>query len=163
MIKSFLQSSHDGPPAAEGDRFMRQLQAVLVATVLIGGSWTVAAAARAQAAAPPGSDDQAAAAALIPFMPLFMGPPHVYAARQPGAIRLGEGAAESESESEVGGESEKRFRPSQAVLMHFNGGNVLTASKTVAIFWGPEWNDPSFESDVIPGIDTFLGGFGGSN
>jgi hypothetical protein len=142
---------------------MRQLQAVLVATLLIGGSWTLAAAARAQAAAPPGSDDQAAAAALIPFMPLFMGPPHVYAARQPGAIRQGEAATASESESEIGGESEKRFRPSQAVLMHFNGGNVLTASKTVAIFWGPQWNDPTFESDVIPGIDTFLGGFGGSN
>lgn len=140
---------------------MRELRTVLVAALAIVGSLTAVAAARAPVATAPG--DQAAVAALIPFMPLFMGPAHVYGTRQGGAALQGEGVGKDEGELDGDNAGEKRFRPSPAILMHFNGGTVLTASKTVAIFWGPEWNDPSFQSDVIPGIDTFLGAFGGSN
>jgi len=47
-------------------------------------------------------------------------------------------------------------------LMTLHGGNVLTASKTMAIFWGSSWNTPSFAGDKITGLDTFFSGFGNS-
>jgi len=43
-----------------------------------------------------------------------------------------------------------------------HGGPVLQTSKAMAIFWGSSWNTPSFAGDKITGIDSFLGGFGGS-
>lgn len=43
-------------------------------------------------------------------------------------------------------------------LMTFHGGTVLTATKTEAIFWG-DWSNPG---DIITGIDSFFGGWGGS-
>lgn len=42
--------------------------------------------------------------------------------------------------------------------MTFHGGTVLTANKTMAIFWGA-WGNPG---DIITGIDAFFGGWGGS-
>jgi hypothetical protein len=42
--------------------------------------------------------------------------------------------------------------------MTLHGGNVITATKTEAIFWGA-WGSPG---DIISGIDTFFGGWGGS-
>ena len=44
------------------------------------------------------------------------------------------------------------------VDMTFHGGTVLTANKTMAIFWG-SWGSPG---DIISGIDAFFGGWGGS-
>jgi hypothetical protein len=52
--------------------------------------------------------------------------------------------------------------PSSA-LMSFHGGTVLTASKTRAIFWGSQWGNASFAGDIVSGLDSFFGGFGGSN
>lgn len=43
-------------------------------------------------------------------------------------------------------------------LMTSHGGTVLTANKTMAIFWG-SWTSPG---DIITGIDAFFGGWGGS-
>jgi len=42
--------------------------------------------------------------------------------------------------------------------MTFHGGTVLTANKTMAIFWG-NWSNPG---DIISGFDSFFGGWGGS-
>jgi hypothetical protein len=40
-----------------------------------------------------------------------------------------------------------------------HGGNVITANKTMAIFWG-NWSSPG---DKITGNDSFISGFGGSS
>jgi hypothetical protein len=48
------------------------------------------------------------------------------------------------------------------VLMTYHGGYVMGASRTVAIFWGPEWGDPAFAGDKVAGIDGLLSGFTGS-
>jgi len=45
-----------------------------------------------------------------------------------------------------------------SVDMTFHGGTVLTANKTMAIFWG-SWSNPG---DIISGFDSFFGGWGGS-
>ncbi len=50
-----------------------------------------------------------------------------------------------------------------SVLLNYGGGPVLHNSKTQAIFWGSEWNTASFAGDKIAGLDTFFGGYGGSN
>ncbi len=49
------------------------------------------------------------------------------------------------------------------VLMTFHNGTVLTASKTMAIFWGPQWTNATFAGDKITGLDSFFQGFGNSN
>jgi hypothetical protein len=41
-------------------------------------------------------------------------------------------------------------------------GQVLRSTSTIAIFWGPDWNDAGFAGDIISGLDTFFAGFGGS-
>lgn len=46
--------------------------------------------------------------------------------------------------------------------MTFHGGSVLTASKTVAIFWGSEWTQGAFAGDKISGLDAFFTGYGNS-
>ena len=38
-------------------------------------------------------------------------------------------------------------------LLTYRGGNVLHASKTMAIFWGPEWNNAAFAGDKIVGLE----------
>jgi hypothetical protein len=48
-------------------------------------------------------------------------------------------------------------------LMTLHGGDVITASKTMAIFWGSSWNNASFAGDKISGLDSFFSGFDGSN
>ena len=48
-------------------------------------------------------------------------------------------------------------------LMTAHGGNVLTASKTMAIFWGSSWSSPSFAGDKITGLDDFFANWSGSN
>lgn len=45
-----------------------------------------------------------------------------------------------------------------SALMTFHSGNILTANKTAAIFWG-NWGSPG---DVITGLDAFFQGFGNS-
>jgi hypothetical protein len=50
-----------------------------------------------------------------------------------------------------------------SVNMTFHGGGVLTAAKSLAIFWGSEWGTTSFAGDKITGLDNFFGHFGGSN
>jgi hypothetical protein len=48
-------------------------------------------------------------------------------------------------------------------LMTISGnGRVLHTPTLHAIFWGSEWNDPSFADDVISGLDTLLAGYSGS-
>ncbi len=47
-------------------------------------------------------------------------------------------------------------------LMSFHGGKVLRANATAAIFWGSSWNNTSFASDKISGLDSFFLGFGNS-
>lgn len=49
------------------------------------------------------------------------------------------------------------------VLMTFHSGTVLKTSKTMAIFWGPQWTNASFAGDKISGLDSFFAGYGGSN
>lgn len=45
--------------------------------------------------------------------------------------------------------------------MTSHGGTVLTSNHTVAIFWGTTW--PGSTSDIVAGIDSFFGGWGGSH
>jgi len=80
-------------------------------------------------------------------------------------------AAEFDS-SHGSGVLRKEFQPSAVSssvlyqsyqLMVTRGGNVLHESKTMAIFWGSEWNTPSFAKDKISGISDFFDGYGGSN
>ena len=47
-------------------------------------------------------------------------------------------------------------------LMTNHGGVIMTKSLVKAIFWGTTWNPLSVD-DKIAGIDSFYGGFGGSN
>jgi hypothetical protein len=49
------------------------------------------------------------------------------------------------------------------LLMTLHKGSVLKTSKTMAIFWGPQWTNASFAGDKITGLDSFFSGFGGSN
>ena len=49
---------------------------------------------------------------------------------------------------------------STATPLVYNGGAVLTSSKTYAIWWGPA---SKFPFDARTGIEQLLGGFGGSN
>jgi len=46
--------------------------------------------------------------------------------------------------------------------MTWHGGDVLVASKTLAIFWGSAWNTASFSGDKITGLASFLQGWSGS-
>jgi hypothetical protein len=48
-------------------------------------------------------------------------------------------------------------------LLVFHDGTILSSSKTQAIFWGTRWGDATFADDKISGLDSFYGGFGGSN
>lgn len=54
-------------------------------------------------------------------------------------------------------------KPGTSALMTSHGGTILAANKTMAIFWGTEWSSTTFAGDKITGLDTFFGGFGGSN
>lgn len=47
-------------------------------------------------------------------------------------------------------------------LMTLHGGGVLVQNKTMAIFWGSQWNTASFAGDKITGLDTFFSGIGNS-
>ncbi len=49
-----------------------------------------------------------------------------------------------------------------SVNMTLHGGTVLVANKTMAIFWGSEWNSATFAGDKITGLNSFFSGFGGS-
>jgi hypothetical protein len=52
-------------------------------------------------------------------------------------------------------------RKQGSVNMTWHGGTILVANKTQAIFWGTSWT--SYTGDIITGLDSFFGGFGGSN
>jgi hypothetical protein len=52
-------------------------------------------------------------------------------------------------------------RRQSSVNMVSHGGAILVANKTQAIFWGTSWT--SYTGDIVTGLDTFFGGFGGSN
>ncbi|HSB63148.1 MAG TPA: hypothetical protein VLJ18_03235 [Thermoanaerobaculia bacterium] len=52
-------------------------------------------------------------------------------------------------------------RPSPNMSWH--GGEIMVSSVVESIFWGPSWNSGSFSGDKVTGLDTFYGGFGGSN
>lgn len=51
----------------------------------------------------------------------------------------------------------------QAPLLSYKNGDVLNANTTMAIFWGTEWNTPSFAGDKITGIDQFFLGMNASS
>jgi hypothetical protein len=46
-------------------------------------------------------------------------------------------------------------------LMTYHGGKIMPYGDTQAIFWGPSWG--TYTGDKITGMDTWFGGFGGSN
>jgi hypothetical protein len=48
------------------------------------------------------------------------------------------------------------------LLKYKSPGPVLVATKTAAVFWGPQWSNPAFAGDKITGLDAFFEGFGGS-
>ncbi|MDP9122084.1 MAG: hypothetical protein M3O15_12090 [Acidobacteriota bacterium] len=124
---------------------MRKLHRVLGFTLLLAGTATWSTAAP-----PQGTEAEAQArAALAPHTPLLVGPPHFYPRNEV-------------DRSDDPDDAAKRFHPSRDILMTYHGGAVLTSSKTVAIFWGPDWNDPAFANDIVTGIDTLLGAFGDS-
>jgi len=104
---------------------------------------TSSLAARAERPRAALDESPQAETALIPYMPLFAGPARIYYQQgaQPGLDK----------------------RISRSVLMTFHGGTILTANKTMAIFWGASWNTLSFAADVLTGIDSFFSGFGNSN
>jgi hypothetical protein len=85
---------------------------------------------------------QSAEQELIGYQPLFVGPARVHLRRDFVKARPAGGGS---------------------VDMTFHGGIVLTANKTEAIFWGSQWTSASFAGDKITGLDSFFGGFGGSN
>ena len=49
-----------------------------------------------------------------------------------------------------------------ALLTSPKNGQVLHTPGVEAIFWGAEWTDPSFDGDIISGIDTLLAGYNNS-
>jgi hypothetical protein len=51
----------------------------------------------------------------------------------------------------------------QSALMQNHGGPVLRSSTTMAIYWGTQWNTPSFAGDKIQGLDRFFSGINGSS
>jgi hypothetical protein len=51
---------------------------------------------------------------------------------------------------------------SSSALMTYHNGPVLHASKTMAIFWGSQWSQASFQGDKVTGLDSFFSGFSGS-
>lgn len=55
--------------------------------------------------------------------------------------------------------SKSRQNNKSSPLLLYHGGSVIHASTTMAIFWGPQWNTPSFAGDKISGIDLFFAGF----
>jgi hypothetical protein len=79
---------------------------------------------------------------LTAYQPLFVGPAHIHPQR---------------------GDNKAKGGGSGSADMTFHGGTVLTANKTQAIFWGSQWTSASFAGDKITGLDSFFGGFGGSN
>jgi hypothetical protein len=54
------------------------------------------------------------------------------------------------------------YRSGGGALMNYYGGGVLVTDKTMAIFWGSEWNTAGWAGDKITGIDQFFTNFGGS-
>lgn len=56
----------------------------------------------------------------------------------------------------------RRFAGIRSVVMTYHGGELLGATRTEAILWGPHWADPAFAGDKIAGLDELLSGFGGS-
>jgi len=47
-------------------------------------------------------------------------------------------------------------------LLQYYGGPVLHSSKAAAIFWGSQWQDPTFAGDKITGLGQFFSGMSGS-
>jgi hypothetical protein len=47
--------------------------------------------------------------------------------------------------------------------MTYHGGVIMPSTTSEAIFWGPSWANSSFTGDKIAGLDSWYGGFGGSN
>src|SRR5690348_15069859 len=41
-------------------------------------------------------------------------------------------------------------------------GKVLHTPTLRAVFWGPEWNDSSFATDIVSGLDQLLSSYSGS-
>jgi hypothetical protein len=93
--------------------------------------------------------------------------------RSPSAILAPEGMSDARSTNPVTGGQlhgapEHKFfargqnaRKQGSVNMVWHNGTILVANKTKAIFWGSSWT--TYSGDIIGGLDTFFGGFGGSN
>jgi hypothetical protein len=108
--------------------------ALFSGALLVAGTTYAADAAGKQGLVEPGEQG------LTAYQPFFVGPARIHPQRDA-------------NKAKGGGSPD----------MTFHGGIVLTANKTQAIFWGSEWTSASFAGDKITGIDSFFGGFGGSN
>jgi len=53
--------------------------------------------------------------------------------------------------------------PRKNVNMTYHGGKIMPSAVTKAIYWGQSWNNSTFIGDKISGLETWYGGFGGSN
>ncbi len=55
-------------------------------------------------------------------------------------------------------------KPNRSPNLQYHGGPVMSAGAYVEpIFWGARWNDPSFVSDKISGMQLFYSSVGGSS
>jgi hypothetical protein len=54
-------------------------------------------------------------------------------------------------------------RPTKSPLMTYHGGKIMTTASTQAIFWGASWNNASFASDKVSGLDTWYAGHNNAN
>jgi hypothetical protein len=114
------------------------------ARVVAGVGLMLVSAASVHAAQPAGdAADRQAEAALVKYLPLYAGPEHIHLKQE--FVR------------------QPVVDATSSVDMVFHGGIVLTANKTEAIFWGSQWTGAAFAGDKITGMDSFFGGFGGSN
>lgn len=59
------------------------------------------------------------------------------------------------------GPASPQATPGDTVAWH--QGNVILASKTLAIFWGRDWSDPTFAGDKITGLTSFFEGWSNSH
>jgi hypothetical protein len=69
-------------------------------------------------------------------------------------------------EPKIHGQRDNAGRPKpgpSSPLLLFHNGAILAASKPMAIFWGPSWNNAAFAGDKISGLDGFFDGWSGSN
>jgi hypothetical protein len=76
-------------------------------------------------------------------------------------VQMGEHWTRDEQPNHDGHTAGGGNRPPPSPLMTNHGGKVMTTFAAQAIFWGTSWN--AYSGDKMTGIDSFYGGFSGSN